>query len=80
LSLDQAIADIKEVQKSGKVGILTNPQRSADNQFRKIEKEGFTTVIAALRKFASVERVGKGKPIEEVEKDEDAIMFGDDDF
>jgi hypothetical protein len=80
LALDQAIADIKEVQKSGKVGLLTNPQRSADNQYRKLEKDGFISVVAALRKLASVERVSKGKVIAEVEKDDDALMMDDDDF
>jgi len=80
LALDQATADLKEVQRSAKVGILVNPQRSANNANRRIEKEGFTTVLESLKKFASVELTGRVTIREEVEPQEGDIQMDDDEF
>jgi len=80
LSLDQAVADLKEVQRSAKVGILVNPQRSAGNSNRRIEKDGFFTVLESLKKFASVENTSRVSIRQEVEPQEGDLQMDDDEF
>jgi len=59
-TLPQAIEDLELVRSSGKIGVLVNPSREANNANRRFDKENFTKIKDALNAFAGT-KVDKGK-------------------
>lgn len=65
-TLQQSIADLKEVRDSGKIGIDVSPRREAANANRLIEKEDFISLKAQLVTFCGIS-AGRGRGVPEVE-------------